>query len=163
MNVDELLNKAQQILDDYEKYSGLPTFEVFDTKEIDAYFKLNISQLNKLSALECANISYVLAEYSFYLQRIYNRESAKNKWGNTKLSELICDKLNSYDKYTKHDYKVALIAKENEVVKQINSVINYTNQTMERLNFLSNSVKHMSDIMSNIQKAKSYDRMNKNE
>jgi hypothetical protein len=156
MNPDELLVKAENILDNYEKLSGIPEFRMYDVEEVSKYFHLKIEQLNKLSAIECAEVSYILAQYSFYLQRMYNRESAKHRWAQDQLTKVVCDKLESYDTYMKHDHKIALIAKENKVVERLQSIINYTSQIMERMNFLSTSVKNMSEIMSNLQKAKSF-------
>lgn len=164
MNIDELQIKAEQTLDNYEKLIGIPEFSAFDTEQIDRYFVMRIEQLNKLSAIECAEAAYVLAQYSFYLQRMYNRESSKNRWASDQMTKLVCDKIENYDTYMKYDNKIALIAKENDVVKKIQSIINYTEQIKERLNFLSTSVKNMCDIMSNLQKAKSYNnRVNQHE
>jgi len=156
MNIDELQAKSESILDNYEKISGLPEFSTYDSSDVDIYFKLTIEQLNKLSATECASAAYLLAQYSFYLQRLYNRESAKQRWASDQLTKLVCDKMDDYSTYTKYDHKVALIAKENKVVERLQSVLNYTTQIMERLNFLSTSVKNMCEVMSNIQKAKSF-------
>jgi len=156
MNIDELSTKAEGILDNYEKLSGLTQFNIFDESQISKYFDMRIEQLNKLSAIECAEAAYVLAQYSFYLQRLYNRESAKSRWASDQMAKLICDKLGDYSDFTKYDHKVALIAKENSVVERLRSITSYTEQLMARLNFLSTSVKNMCEIMSNIQKAKSF-------
>ena len=156
MNMDELQIKAEKILDGYEKLSGISEFVAFDETQISKYFNMPIEQLNKLTAIECAEAAYILAQYSFYLQRLYNRESAKFRWASDQLTKIVCDKLDSYSTYTKYDHKVALIAKENTAVERLQSIQNYTGQIMERLNFLSTSVKNMCETMSNVQKAKSY-------
>lgn len=156
MNIDELLTKAEKILDDYENLSGLPEYKIFDNKQVNRYFNMTFEELNSMSAIECAEAAYLLAQYSFYLQRMFNRESAKNRWGQDQITKLVCDKLDNYSTYTKYENKIALIAKENKSVERLQSIINYTNQVMERLNFLSTSVKNMSEIMSHIQKAKAF-------
>lgn len=157
MNIDELKAKAETMLDKYEEFSGLPTFQAFDSQHIDKYFKMTIEQINKLSPEDCATAAFMLAQYSFYVQRLYNRESAQNRWASDQLTKLVCDKLGDYsDSYMKYDNKIALIAKENEVVAKLQSVINYTVQIMERLNYLATSIKNMGDIMANVGKAKSY-------
>lgn len=155
-SINDLLVKAEKVLDNYEKLSGIPEFCTFDSEQVDRYFKMTIEQLNKLTAMECAEAAYILAQYSFYMQRMYNRESAKHRWATDQMARLLCDKLEGYDTYMKYDHKVALIAKENIVVEKLSSIISYTSQIMERLNFLSTSIKNMCEIMSNIQKAKSY-------
>jgi len=156
MTPDELMVKAETILDNYEKTNGILEFRIYDVDEVSKYFHLKIEQLNKLSAIECAEVSYLLAQYSFYLQRMYNRESAKNRWAQDQITKIVCDKLDSYNNgtYMKYDHKISIIAKENKVVEKLQSILNYTSQIMERMNFLSTSVKNMSEIMSNLQKAK---------
>lgn len=156
MNVDELQTKAEKILDEYEKLSGIPEFRMFDDSQISKYFNMSIEQLNKLSGMECAEAAYMLAQYSYYMQRLYNRESAKNKWAHSQMARMVCDKMDSYDTYMKYEHKIELIAKENTAVQRLQSIILYSSQIMERLNFLSTSIKNMCEIMSNIQKAKSY-------
>ena len=156
MNIDQLLSKTESILDNYEKLSGLPEFSVFDVSEVSQYFQMTIEQLNNLTHIDCANASYLLAQYAFYIQRLVNRESARLRWATDQTTKLICDKIDNYSVYTKYDCKIALIAKENEAVNRLQAVVSYTSQTIERLNFLSNSIKNMSDIMSNIQKVKSF-------
>lgn len=156
MNIDELQIRAEKILDDYEKIINLPEFNMVEMDDINTYFNMKIEQLNKLTSIECAEGAYILARYCFYLQRMYNRESAKNKWAIDQMNKLICDKLSEYDTYMKYEHKISLIAKENSVVEKLQKIINYTNQVMERLNFLASAVKNMSEMISNLQKAKSY-------
>jgi len=156
MNIEELQIQAEKTLDVYEKFSGIPEFVMYDTDQVSKYFSMNITQLNKLSTIECAEAAYILAQYSFYFQRMYNRESAKHRWAQDQLSKLVCDKMKDYDKYAKYDHKISLIAKENNVVNRLQSVISYTSQMMERMNFLSTSIKTMCEAMSNLQKTKSY-------
>lgn len=155
-NYDELVVRTNQILNNYEKLSGIPEFKTFNSDQVDGYFNMTIEQLNKLTPTECAEIAYVLAQYAFYIQRLQNRESAQQKWALDQLTNAICDKLDSYSTYTKHEVKIALIAKENKAVDRLRILLGYTSQIIERLNFLSSNIKHMSDIMSNIQKAKSF-------
>lgn len=156
MNIDQLQVKAEQVLDSYEKLSGIPEFSMFDSTQVDRYFTMTIEQLNRLPPTECAEAAYILAQYSFHLQRVYNRESAKHRWAQDQMSKLVCDKLQNYDTYMKYDHKIALIAKENNVVERLQEIISYSGQMMERMNFLSTSIKNMCETMSNVQKAKSY-------
>jgi hypothetical protein len=156
MNIDEIQTEAEKILDQYETSGGLIQFGAFDSSEVEKYFHLSMAQLNKLGGMECANASYMLAQYSFHLQRLYNRESAKNRWAQDQITKAVCDKLDDYSTYTKYDAKIALVAKENTAVEKLQAIVSYSGQTMERLNFLSTSVKNMCEIMSNLQRAKAF-------
>ena len=156
MNIEQLQVQVEKSLDEYERFSGLPPFTIYDSEQAAQYFTMTLEQLNNLSPVECAEAAYILAQYSFYFQRTYNRESARHKWALSQMSKLICDKMGGYPDFTKYDHKVELIAKENAVVAKLQNLINYTAQMMERMNFLSSSIKNMCETMSNIQKAKSY-------
>ena len=45
MNINELQIKAEKILDNYEKLSGLPEFVIFDVEAVSKYFNMSIEQL----------------------------------------------------------------------------------------------------------------------
>ena len=152
--LDKQLNKASEILDDFEKVNGIKTFGV--PAAIEETLGLSYNQIEKLTAEQCAYYAYILSEYSLYIQRLQNTEITKEKWLNNKLLEFVAPKLDSYDKYAKYEVKLRLIAKENEAVAQIMRKINYVQLTIDRLNFISSHVKHLSDAMSNIQRVKTY-------
>ena len=157
MNVDETLQKCETMLDEYEKLSGISEFKPFDDSYVSKLFNMPIELLNKMTAMECAEAAYTLAQYSFYIQRLYNRESAKNKWANNRINRAVCTEIQDYNNsYMKYEQKIELIAKENEVVQKLINIINYSSLVMERLNFLSTSIKNMCETISNLQKAKSY-------
>jgi hypothetical protein len=147
------LETAQDILDSFEQIHQLSGVVIPDS--LDKIWNLPYNRLQKLSAVECAEYAFILAQYSMYVQKIYNREKSKVEWLENKIHELSFDKLNDYDQYTKYDVKLRLIAKENKPFNDLLKHLSYTKQIMTRLEFLPTSIKVLSDNLSNIQRAKS--------
>jgi len=150
------LVKIDSILDDYEKKSGLPTCKSPGTEEeLESYLNLDRKGMEALQAENCAEIGTRLAQYSFYLQRLYNREKARVIWAKQQLTDTIAKSLGDYDKFTKFDVKVALIIKENAYADSLQKIVTYAEQRTQRLEFLATSIKHIADAMKNMQMAKS--------
>lgn len=148
----EVVNKA---LDDYEKEAGLPEpIKPGEEEELQVYFSMSRDEIESLSSKNCAAIAFRLAQYSLYIQRLYNRETSRLSWAKATLSEAISVDLKQYDKFTKHEIKVAQIAKENEFVGKIQSIINYAQQRVDRLYFLSSNIKYLSEVMISNQRVK---------
>jgi hypothetical protein len=151
----EQMETVVKALDDYEKSIGLPEPITPGTEEeLQQYFSMNRDELESLSARDCAAISLRLAQFSLYIQRLYNRETSRLNWAKTTLSESIAKEFGNYSQYTKYDIKVALIAKENEFVRKVQQIINYAQQRMDRLYFLSTNIKYLSEVMQANQRAK---------
>ena len=157
----EQMDIVCKALDDYEKSSGMPELKAPGSEtEMQKYFTMSRDELEALSSRDCAEISFRLAQFSFYIQRLCNRETSRANWATTTLNESVAQELNQFSQYTKFDIKVSLIAKENEYVKKLQSIIKYANQRMDRLSFLSNNIKYLSEVMTANQRAKILERNN---
>lgn len=154
--LEEQMELAHKLLDEFENIHNLTKPTV--PNETEAILNLTHPQLEKLGAVECAEHAYQLAQYSYYIQRVYNKESASLKWLKDKLDYFIADKWNNYDSFTKYEIRGRLIARDNAVVTRLLKLISYTEQKIERLSFLGTTISKMSDKLENLQKAKSYQR-----
>lgn len=152
--VDELLLDSQGYLDDFEEIHLLKK-PYLPTNGVEA-LELSYEQLAKLSAEQCGEYSHIIAQYSAYIQRIENKEAATLIWLTSKLQDLVCNKLNDYDQYTRYEIKVKLIARENDVVKKLLQQINYTEQKLARLKYISTSITKQSETLNNLRQTKMY-------
>lgn len=150
--LEQKVKEAEDILDEFENIHHLSRVTI--PNEIEKILNISYEQLEKLQHIQCAEYAYQLAQYSYYIQRVYNKESARLKWFNNQLQNLTADKLNNYDQYTKYEVKIRLIAKENAVVMRLIQLMNQSEQKMERMSFLGTSISRMSDTMNNLQRAK---------
>ena len=143
------------ILDEYENSIGLPVYknDALSENELNEYLTMNRDSLEKLSPEDCAQISYRLGQFSFYLQRSINREIARYNWAEENIKEVIADEINNYKGYGYIEKSLQAI-KHNDKATALNNIKKYAKQRTDRLSYLANSIKNLSDIMLSIQKSK---------
>jgi len=157
ISAKDKLFKIDTILDEYEKSVGLPACKSPGTEdELNKYFLMNRKEIESLTPEDCSEISVRLMQFGFYLQRLCNREKSRIIWVKQKLIEYIAKQLNSYDKFTKYDIKVALIIKEDNYAYDLQQILTYAEQRFTRLELLSLNIKNLSDVISSVKISKIY-------
>lgn len=143
------------ILDDYEQSIGLPKYQndILPEGELNTYLTMNRDSLEKLSPEDCAQISYRLAQFSFHMQRTINREIARHNWAEEMIKETIADELNNYKGYG-YAEKSGQAIKHNDRAQSLNNIKKFAKQRSDRLSYLANGVKNLSDILLSIQRNK---------
>jgi hypothetical protein len=152
----EQLEHWDRILDEYETSIGLGKYsEVhnFTEGELNNYFTMNRDAVEKLSPEDCAQISYRLAQYAFFIQRTLNREIARHNWAEESIKETIADEINNYKGYGFLEKSLQAI-KHNDKASGLNKIKKYAQQRIDRLSYLANSIKNLSDIMLSVQRTK---------
>lgn len=152
----EQVDEWDKILDEYESSIGLGHYNSihgFSETELNNYFTMNRDNIEKLTPEDCAQISYRLAQYAFFLQRTLNREIARHNWAEETTKETIADEINNYKGYGFVEKSLQAI-KHNEKASALNKIKKYAKQRMDRLSYLANSVKNLSDIILSVQKTK---------
>jgi len=147
--------KREKFLDEYETNLGLPYRSLFTVDdELQNYFVMDRSQIEKLSAKDCSVIAYRLAQYSFHMQRCINREKAMIPYAEQQLNNIIAQNLESYSKFTKHDMKVASICRENKAAEEWSRIIIWAQQRVAKLEDLAQGINNLSYRISTVQKHK---------
>lgn len=143
------------ILDEYETSVGLPGYNATDLSqsELNSYLTMNRNDLEKLGPEDCAQISYRLAQYAFFVQRTINREIARYNWAEESIKEIIADEINNYKGYGYVEKSLQAI-KHNEKAHSLNNIKKYAKQRSDRLSYIANNLKNLSDILLSIQKNK---------
>lgn len=151
----EELQHWDKILDEYEKSIGLSeyTINTIASDEINKYTSMNRDEIEKLNPEDCAQISYRLSQFAFYLQRSLNRELSRYNWADESIKEVIADEINNYKGYGYIEKSLQAI-KHNEKATGLNNIKKYAKQRSDRLQYLANNIKNLSDIMLSIQKSK---------
>ena len=143
------------ILDEYEQSVGLPQYknDIFPEDELNKYLTMNRDAIEKLNPEDCAQISYRLGQFSFHIQRSINRELARYNWADEVMKETIADELNNYKGYGYVEKSIQAI-KHNDKAQSLNKIKNYAKQRSDRLSYLANGIKNLSDILLSIQRNK---------
>jgi hypothetical protein len=151
----EELQYWDSILDEYENNIGLSSYssDSLQSEELNQYLTMNRDALEKLAPEDCAQISYRLGQYAFHIQRTINRELARYNWADETIKETISDEINNYKGYG-YIEKAHQAIKHNDKAGALNNIKKYAKQRSDRLNYLANSLKNLSDILLSIQKNK---------
>jgi len=152
----EQLEQWDKVLDEYESFIGLGRYNEahgFTDGELNKYFTMSRDVIEKLTPEDCAQISYRLAQYAFFLQRTLNREIARNNWAEETIKETIADEINNYKGYGFLEKSLQAI-KHNDKATNLNKIKKYAQQRMDRLSYLANSVKNLSDVILSVQRTK---------
>lgn len=152
----EQVEQWDKVLDEYESSLGLGQYSQshsFQEDELNNYFSMSRDAIEKLTPEDCAQISYRLAQYSFFLQRTLNREIARHNWAESTIKETIADEINNYKGYGFVEKSLQAI-KHNDKAQALSKIQKYAKQRMDRLSYLSNSVKNLSDIILSVQRTK---------
>jgi hypothetical protein len=152
----EELQNWDKILDEYEKSIAFPEYSPtygVSEQEINTYLTMSRDQIEKLSPEDCAQISYRIAQFAFHIQRTINREIARQNWSEETIKEIIADEINNYKGYGYIEKSLQAI-KHNEKAQALNNIKKFAKQRSDRLSYIANSLKNLSDIMLSIQRAK---------
>lgn len=148
-----LVEKLDVHLDGYEQKIGLPPL-VFETDiEAHAFLKMSRQQMEKLTPEDCGNGAYILRRYAFYLQRIYNRESARIKYIDSQIDKIIASEVNQY-RAPSADERRKLAIKGNDAARNLSNERNIHEARAERLAYLSQNVGYMASSLDSLQETK---------
>ncbi len=148
------INKLDLLLDEYEEKNGLPKYVERKTTDdnIKKYLSISREEMEAMSIEDCANAALMLSGFSFYLQRTVNRESARVNWADNMLKKLIAGKENNFRGSWDSQFQQAV--NNDDYAKQLLKLKQYAQSRMDRLSYLSTSIKNMGDLFVNLQKAK---------
>jgi len=151
----EELEYWDKILDEYENSIGLPSnnSNTETSDELNQYLTMSRDVIEKLTPEDCAQISYRLGQMSFHIQRTLNREIARHNWAEDTAKMVIAEEINNYKGYG-YIEKFYQAVKNNDRASSLYKIQKYAKQRMDRLSYLSNSLKNLSDILLAVQRNK---------
>ena len=155
MNTKDTVKEWDDVLDDYEKNIGLPTYKSdhFTNNELEHYFTMDRKVLETMTPQDCGEIAYRLGQFSSHIQRSLNRELARCNWAEENIKEVIADEINSYKGYG-YIEKSSQAIKHNDNANALNKIKKYAKMRADRLQYMANNIKNLSDILLNIQRNK---------
>ena len=149
----ERLDQIDKVLDEYESSLGLASYAGdFHHQSVKQYMNMPRQQMEKLTVDECAEAALLLGGFSFYLQRSYNREVARVNWASSNLKRMMSGREAQYKGSWDSQYYQAI--REDGYACKLESIKTYAQQRADRLTYLASSVKNLSDLFVNLQRAK---------
>lgn len=156
MNTKEQVAEWDRVLDEYENSIGVGQYDShnkFSEDELNSYFTMNRDSIEKLTPEDCAQIAMRLSQYALFVQRTLNREIARHNWAEETIKETIADEVNNYKGYGYIEKSLQAI-KHNDKANSLNKIKKYARQRMDRLSYIANNIKNLSDILLAVQKTK---------
>ena len=149
----ERLDQIDKVLDEYESSLGLVSYAGdFHDQSVKQYMSMPRQQMEKITVDECAEAALLLGGFSFYLQRSYNREIARVNWASSNLKRMMSGREAQYKGAWDSQYYQAV--REDGYACKLESIKTYAQQRADRLTYLASSVKNLSDLFVNLQRAK---------
>lgn len=155
MDAKSAMETVQTALDSYERSLGLLHTNNVDEAEINGYFTMARNDIDQLSPLNCNEIAVRLHQFAFHIQRQYNVEQSRLSWSDSEIVKYASDKVDQVGtQYTKYDNRLRLLAQQDEYLSKLLAIKNYAQQRLDRLTYLSSSVKNLADCFLSCAKTK---------
>ena len=154
--IKDRMKVVDTTLDNYEQKLGLSGVATppGTEEELNGYLNMNRDELQALSQEDCSQISYRLAQFALYIQRTSNREQSRITWAKAVTGDIVAPLLDGYGQYTKYEVKLELIAKDNEAVAKLKSIIRHAQERLNRLEYVSTGIRYMSEVMTDLRRTK---------
>lgn len=156
MNQGDKLEVRNQVLEDWESKIGLPPSNPPGTKEeLQAMLNWGQAEIEKMSPHQAISASYKLSAFSIYFQRCLNRQRAALSWVKSQIMDIVAERWQEYDKYTKLEARIPLVCNEDSAARELRKAKDTFEQRIERLNELASGIKNLSYVISLVLKHKS--------
>lgn len=153
-NSQQLTDRHKEIISKINSYYKRMSLNVEPNESIREYLNMTQAQLRSLSSEECGEISYILSQYSLYIQKEYNFQKSQHNWAVSLISYLVAKEGKNYGKYVKFEEKVNAFASENSYGNKLNKIIVETKEYIDSLDFISGRINQMANALIELQQTK---------
>lgn len=153
------LKEYEKVLDDYLQNIGVGSIQF--NAEVEDVLTMTQIELRGLSPEDLGEKAYVLAQYSAYIRKEYNRNNTRLQWAEHDLRLLIAKEYGNYkssDEYIKYDLVVTRIVNANSVARALYDIIKHARSRVNELEGLSSAINTMSKVIMELQQTKRYRR-----
>ena len=151
----EKMEFRENLLDEYEKSihvpSNLPPGMETELQQYLSMDKVAIESLDRESSLA---ISIRLAQYAIFVRRCVNKEKGRIRWANDEITKMSAKQYNQFDPYIRYEVRLAMICGQDTAAQELQSIITYAQQRVDRLDELASDIKNLGYIFSLLYKNK---------
>jgi len=149
LSTEDHLKKVQDLLNEYENHLGIKNL-LIDQDEVASIIGMKRSYLSKLSKTDCGECAFMLSQYALFLQKELNKETAVLEWVETNLNHVTGKYMGQQGGATLDERRSAVIT-ENSYARDLFKLRNRVRLKTNSLNFLSQKIQYMSNVLLNIQ------------
>lgn len=147
------MNKLEEVLDEYENSLGLNKFnKSINEGDAQKYLSMSRGEIEKLTIEQCSEAALLISSLALHIQRAINREASRITWTKNYISEMICKKSHNFSGKWDHQDMQAIL--EDDVSRKLYEIQKYAQQRVDRLTYISSSIRSMSDVYINLQRSR---------
>jgi len=154
--VDINMKYINNIIDSQNSRVGLKNY--IYNPEVDTILGLDSSQLKNISAAKCGEYAFILSQFALYVQLESNKYKIISDWCENSINRLLSKEYNNYgDKWTPYEVKKGMFINGNDTGKKLIDVKKEYATKLEAWSNIANSIKFMSDKLTELQRSKKRD------
>jgi hypothetical protein len=154
MQAPQIPKEIEELIDGYIAKNHIPDF-VNCKHASNRYLDLPTSKLRDMTADECGEASYVLSNYSMYLQKEINKYTSIQRYCDVKIDFIISREIDNVGgQYSKYEQKRILCIRQNDVASQLFKLRNNIEMYLTNLYDLPRKVENMSRTLVELQQSK---------
>lgn len=139
--------KIEELLEEYQKQIRMPQMAKIEPPDC---ITISLDDLRKKTMEELDEYVFALAQYSFYIQRVINKQNAWRKYLYMKLDEAASDYLPEIDSRHWGQEKMLIAKNRPEICKKLQAFLRQISMELELLNDVPNQIKFISDSIRDI-------------
>jgi len=148
MDETEIFTKEiDAALDRFEGELGIPKNQKVEPPK---YIYMTLNEIQKTSPQELSEASFLIGQYSMYIQRCINKNRAWERWAKLKIDELAAMNLPNIDRYYGSFERMQLAKNTSPLCKKVNSLWRTVSMRLERLYGIPDNLKVISDSIKEI-------------
>lgn len=145
----------QQVNNNLSEYTTKLGLNIHKSDKIEEILNLNNEQLRNLTADDCGIYSYLLMQYSIFLQKETNRHAAKQRWAQHNLNFLSGKLGQKYGTtYSKFEERQLMLIADNSFAKALSDLIRESGIVIEEFAFIAKKIESMAQVLVDLQRTK---------
>jgi hypothetical protein len=150
--VDEKISNIEVQMEDIEQQLGLR--DLVTNPEVERLLSLTESDLEKMTAEECAHAKYILLQHSLVVQKKVNRATAIKNWCEQCITVILAKNIADVDQFMTYELKRATIVKNNSYGERLREISLEQQQTIDSLNFIAQAISNLATSFNTIYSSK---------
>lgn len=143
LTVKDKLDKLDKFLDEYLQNKGIYVGPIKNQTDYERLMTLSYDEIKKLSDDDRQAMATTLAQFSFFLERDYNREQARLSWANSQIDKTIAKLTGQQDRFHPYEERKNDTISENEVAYKLNEIRIHAQARVDVLKGLSYKIREL--------------------
>jgi len=125
--------------------------------DAEKVLSLTSGELKAISAEQCGEYAFLLANYSLWVQLTYNKSKLIHDWCIDSIDRLLAKEYANYNKpndYTKYETKRHMFSASNTYAKELADIAREHKSTLDTLSNIAQNIKFMSESLIELQRSK---------